>query len=74
MDYFDFQLKSLILIIFFNFIFTLNAQTFPCNFNVYEVERDGRITMSEFSSYIKENGYAAGQSELAFSTLDSNGT
>lgn len=47
-------------------------KTFPCNFNVYEEQQDGRITMEEFSKYTIKHGYEAKQIELAFSTLDSN--
>lgn len=48
-------------------------QTFPCNFNSYEVTKDGRITKDEFFNFTDMHGNDVEQSKLAFNTLDSNG-
>nr|XP_034318869.1 uncharacterized protein LOC117686981 [Crassostrea gigas] len=47
-------------------------KTFPCNFNIYDKTKDGKITKAEFFEYTAKHGYNAEHSSLVFRTLDSN--
>lgn len=56
-----------------NIVLCFNQQqTFPCSFNSYDKNEDGKIAKAEFSEYTRKHGYDVEQSQFVFNTLDSN--